>query len=156
MPSAGFLAASCVLAALLAGCSSKSGPDASEESADPTCRGRVSSWGPESSFVVDDGLKLEVVALVPSTPIVGDNAWQLRLVGDGQPVEGAELHVVPFMPDHAHASTKAVGVSELSPGTYSLKPVYFQMPGYWQVQTDITTGTAQRGSVDLEVCITQD
>jgi hypothetical protein len=72
----------------------------------------------------------------PAPPAKGDNTWDIRLVdATGEPVEGARIDVMPFMPDHGHGTSIDAVVTPASSGggQYSISPINLWMPGLWQV-----------------------
>ncbi len=58
---------------------------------------------------------------------------------DGRPVEHAAVAVRGDMPEHGHGlPTQPRMTSEVSPGTYIVEGMKFQMGGWWVVDFDIT------------------
>jgi len=88
----------------------------------------------------------------PAPPIRGDNTWviQVNQVSGGvagSPVDGIEMTVTPFMPDHGHPAAKTVTIEATgTAGQYELAPINFWMPGLWE-----TTIEAASPSADDEV-----
>lgn len=117
------------------------------------CRGRGDAL-PNLSVESGDGLALEVLSIDPEPPIVGDNAWDVALRRDGEPLIGAQndIVVLPTMPDHNHGTPVTVGVRELSDGVYRLAPVNTRMPGYWEIDVRVDTDAGAR-SLLFGVCI---
>lgn len=76
-------------------------------------------------------------------PSKGVNVWtvEVRDALSGTPLDGIALVVTPRMPDHAHG-TRAVGVTPLGTGAYTLDPVYLYMAGFWQVNIEIRDPSA--------------
>lgn len=76
----------------------------------------------------------------PAPPTRGDNVWTLTITDlDGSPIDGLTLDSTPFMPDHGHGTpnqeTQSAGTTA---GEYVLSPINLWMPGYWEVDIDIT------------------
>ena len=143
-----------VCAVLLAACGTAEEPTAVQAvDDDPTCADRGVELTPELTLEAEPELEVTLVSLSPSSPVVGDNSWQVRLRQHGALVEGATLRVVPWMPDHSHGSTKTVRVSELLPGYYELSPINFRMPGYWEVGIDILLDGSELGAVSFDTCL---
>lgn len=63
----------------------------------------------------------------------GDEVALVVVVTDGeQPVEGAELTVRPWMPEHGHGVSGAPTVETIDAGTIEARWT-FPMPGYWEL-----------------------
>jgi hypothetical protein len=96
------------------------------------------------SKVGDGGtLGFTLMAAEPAPPIRGDNTWsvQVNLMSSGDPVDGAAMIVVPFMPDHGHPAAKNVVIEPTgTAGEYELAPINFWMPGLWEVTIDAQSG----------------
>jgi hypothetical protein len=98
-------------------------------------------------------MKFVLMAADPAPPAQGKNTWTLRLLdGGGQPVSGAKVEVVPFMPDHGHGSSVVPKVTDKGDGTYSIELVYLIMPGVWQTTITATTASGQDKAV-FDFCI---
>lgn len=78
----------------------------------------------------------------PAPPIRGDNTWVIQVNQmnggvAGAPVDGADLTVTPFMPDHGHPSAKTVVIEPTgNAGEYEMAPINFWMPGLWETTID--------------------
>ena len=123
--------------------------------AESTCAGRGRPLRPQLVRSADD-VDVELLSLEPEAPVVGDNTWRLRLTRSDEALEGATLSVRPWMPDHEHASTKIVRVSELEAGTYRLSPVYLGMVGYWEIGIELTIDGEALGSVSFDTCLSRE
>jgi hypothetical protein len=75
----------------------------------------------------------------PAPPIMGSNAWKLKVTGsDGMPVSQG-LVVDVFMPDHGHPSPLSPTVTyDPATGVYGLDPIYLSMVGMWRITFTIT------------------
>ncbi len=120
------------------------------------CDGRGVRLAAGHTLSTEEGVTVELASLLPESPVQGDNTWELRLTRDEEPLAGATLRVLPWMPDHEHASTKIVQVRERAPGSYELSPVYLGMPGYWEVGVDVALEDEQLGSVGFDLCLEQE
>jgi hypothetical protein len=71
-------------------------------------------------------------------PAKGVNVWTIEVQDavTAAPLDGVTMVVMPRMPDHAHG-TRAVAVTSLGGGTYTLEPVYLYMAGFWQVSVEV-------------------
>jgi hypothetical protein len=78
----------------------------------------------------------------PVPPIRGDNTWVIQINQmsggvAGTPVDGADMTVTPFMPDHGHPSAKTVTIEPTgTAGQYEMAPINFWMPGLWETTID--------------------
>ena len=78
----------------------------------------------------------------PAPPSRGTNTWTLKVLdASGKPVTDATIDVKPFMPDHGHGTSIKASATKLADGNYTIAPLYFFMPGLWQVTFDVKSGT---------------
>jgi hypothetical protein len=107
-----------------------SGPKASC-AADPRVAAYQSGLAVPSS---DGAWTLTLQAADPSPPLVGTNTWTLGVKdAHGQTMSGLSLGVKEWMPDHGHGSSVHATVTAQPDGTYQVTPLYFFMPGVWQI-----------------------
>jgi hypothetical protein len=93
----------------------------------------------------DNALRIEV-RTAPQPPERGMNAAELRASSAaGEPVDGLELTVVPWMPDMGHGTSLTPVVTAPGGGEYRVDNLSLFMAGRWQLRTSIA-GTAT-GSV---------
>lgn len=99
------------------------------------------------------------VDAMPAPPDKGDNRWEIALSdASGTPVEGAEITVLPFMPDHGHGTSVMAEVSPgEAPGLYILDPVNLHMAGLWEIRLsislDLEGGEVSEDSVLFSFCV---
>ncbi|HEY4245059.1 MAG TPA: FixH family protein [Kofleriaceae bacterium] len=98
----------------------------------------------------------KLMSSTPAPPARDDNSWVVQLSSMsngvvGSPMVGATLSVSTYMPDHMHGGVKTVHVTDNGDGTYTLDPVNFWMPGYWQ--TTITVSGTTTDKVVYGFCI---
>ncbi len=118
---------------------------ADEERDEPVTGGDVLAGDSET-------LRLALVTLDPAVPDLGENEWTVEVRDSGDTLlEGCTIEVEPWMPDHGHGSTD-ISSTEIGAGQYSLTPVEFVMPGYWEVALSITCGE-DSDNVLLKLCI---
>jgi hypothetical protein len=93
-------------------------------------------------------IDFKLVSIDPApNPARGDNTWVVQLNQmasgvPGNPMDGATLHVTPFMPAHQHGTPVEVEISPAGqPGQYTLSPVNLWMPGVWETTIDATSGS---------------
>jgi hypothetical protein len=83
------------------------------------------------------------ITLDSDSPAVGDHEADLTLVdGAGDPLEGAEVQVTPFMPAHGHGSNE-VDATESKSGRYVAKALSLFMPGVWELRVHVVQGDAE-------------
>jgi hypothetical protein len=115
------------------------GPDAGNPDAGDliTCQNdpRVATYAPGLSVTSTSGTrKFVLLSSDPAPPARGTDTWKLRITdaaGNNQP--GLSASVLPFMPDHGHGTSVNATVTAESDGTYTVAPLYFFMPGVWQI-----------------------
>lgn len=94
------------------------------------------------SVASDDGHFEATFEPDPDPPVSGDNAVTLSLVdGDGDPVEGAELTVEPWMPGHGHGSPTEEDIEAHSTdddGVYHIHNINYNMGGFWELHVDVS------------------
>lgn len=83
----------------------------------------------------EDGLFIIRAQTEPWPPIVGNNTITLTVLDSRSknPVEGAEVEVVPWMTLHGHGSSKKTRIQEKGKGIYVIESVYFTMAGDWDL-----------------------
>lgn len=133
---------------VLAGCGSEDGevddapPSCEEDTRDDAFVAGISKTG-------DAGITLAIVDSLPAPPAKGDNQWSVELRDpDDALMPGFALEVAPFMPDHGHGTTVAVVVTDDGNGSYTLNPVNFFMPGYWETTITVVDPGATDGEED--------
>lgn len=82
--------------------------------------------GPWQGAIVQIGLK------------VGENHIEFDLTNEqGEPLDGANVEISPWMPAHGHGSVDIVA-AEVTPGHYVSDELYFNMPGLWELRFHVT------------------
>jgi hypothetical protein len=122
---------------LLAACSSSSGPGEGNTTAcSADTRADTYVAGLEKGA---GARKLKIVDARPAPPSKGQNTWLLEVRdAAGTPVEGAQITVVPFMPDHGHGSAVVPEVKALGGGRYEVTKLYLSMAGLWEMTVTVT------------------
>jgi hypothetical protein len=83
------------------------------------------------------------ITLDSASPSVGDHDVELVLVdGQGEPLQGAEIEITPFMPAHGHGSTE-VTATETDSGHYLARDVSLFMPGLWELRVHVVDGDVE-------------
>lgn len=79
---------------------------------------------------------------VIGVPDVGLNTWSLELADDaGAPMVADEVKLRPWMPDHGHGTSPAVFLGTAEAGRYDFGPFDVHMPGFWEFELTVTSGT---------------
>jgi hypothetical protein len=92
---------------------------------------------------------------LPAPPDRGDNTWTIALLdADGTPVEGAQIGVEPFMPDHMHGtSIEAQVMPGEAPGEYVIDRLNLFMPGLWDVTLNVALADGATDQVVFSFCV---
>ncbi len=69
----------------------------------------------------------------------------------GEPTLELELEVVPFMPSMGHGSSGPSPSRELGSGCYEFEGVVFNMPGTWELRTEISGAFEDSAQLTLSV-----
>ncbi len=120
-----------------------------EHGDDPTCEEdtRDDEFVAGISKTGSAGYSLSIVDSLPAPPDKGDNRWTIEVTdGAGAPVSGMALEAEPFMPDHGHGTPEVALFTDQGDGSYTLTPVNFFMPGYWET----TVTVVDPGATDSE------
>lgn len=73
----------------------------------------------------------------PDPPTSGQALLRVAVAeAGGGPVEGAQLTVIPWMPEHGHGVSQEPVVTELGGGEYEAGWSYV-MPGYWELAVQV-------------------
>ena len=96
----------------------------------------------ESLFKVTENriFSIEMV-LKEGSLSVGANSLDVIIHGQGnKDVEGAQVRVVPWMPEHRHGISEELVVKERGAGLYSLSSVPLTMEGLWELDVIVSDG----------------
>ena len=75
-----------------------------------------------------------LVASDPAPPGKGTNTWTLKVLdASNAAVPGTTVTIKLFMPDHGHGSSIVPQSTSQPDGSYQITPLFFFMPGLWQV-----------------------
>jgi hypothetical protein len=84
------------------------------------------------------GCYVGITTAQPAPPDVGDNVWTLAIRDDSGPIEGLQIVVTPWMPQHGHGLTPPdYTATELGGGTYEVAPFDLIMPGLWEFTVEL-------------------
>lgn len=120
--------------------------------ADP--RAQVYAVGLSSSSA-NGAMTITFVDADPAPPAKGNNTWTVTIEdAAGDPVNGAAIATIAYMPDHGHTSAiKPTATSLDDKGTYEIKPVNLSMPGIWEVTLTVTPTGGVTEAVKFTFCI---
>ncbi len=83
-------------------------------------------------------LSVTLLESKPGPPVKGSNEMVFLVAdGAGNPIDGAIVTVVPWMPDHAHGSATKPVVSASGGGIYRAASVNLTMAGLWQIKVGV-------------------
>ncbi len=92
----------------------------------------------------DKGL-FQVTLIVHDVDLnVGMNSFDILVLDkDRREVEGAEVTIMPWMPDMGHGVETNAAVSYKGDGVYHVDDLEANMPGHWEFRVWIKTGKAE-------------
>jgi hypothetical protein len=75
----------------------------------------------------------------PAPPARYVNDWTLAFSATGaQDLEGMEVEITPWMPDHGHGTAAPITIEDLGGGEFTASGIDLFMVGYWEVHIDLT------------------
>lgn len=106
----------------------------------------------EGSMINSDSYKLELQEMLPSPPERGSNTWTIKVSSNGssEKLEGCEIDLVPFMPEHGHGSPKQPDTIDLGDGIYQVTDIVFTMPGLWSMEFTVACNNGDREQLVYE------
>ncbi|HEX3593648.1 MAG TPA: FixH family protein [Polyangiaceae bacterium] len=115
---------------------------------------RAPAFSADLSFSNTAGFTVKLLDAQPAPPKLGDNTWTVELDdASGMPIERAKIAFSQLMIDHGHGGAKTPKLAELGGGRYSLSPVNFNMPGYWENYLKVSTDAIDT-KLTIKVCAT--
>jgi hypothetical protein len=108
-----------------------------------------------SATSTDKKIKVSFVDANPAPPEKGLNSWTIQVTdAQGKPVSGANISLVPFMPEHGHGSSITPQIMPMSQaGQYLVTLIDLFMPGVWQNTFTITPPSGTPETVVFNFCI---
>lgn len=108
---------------------------------------------PLTTLTSDDGmLSLEVRTAPMQPPSRGSIEIELAITdANGEPREGLDLHVVPWMTDMSHGTSTEPEIEETGGGRYELGPVDMFMSGRWELRTTIAGPVEDSAKIVFEI-----
>ncbi|MFT5586922.1 MAG: hypothetical protein ACI9VR_004525 [Cognaticolwellia sp.] len=94
-----------------------------------------------------DTFSVQVEALSPATPVVGENTWELAIPGSS----GCSVDLVHTMPDHGHGGPLG-DVESMGADVWEVQDLEFTMGGYWEIDVEITCDDAL-SLVPMALCV---
>ena len=97
------------------------------------------------------GLTLELSSEVTGNS-VGIHDYTLSVLdASGNPVNGLEIKIKPWMPDHDHGSDRPP-IVEANESNYTVRSVSYTMPGLWELRTQINDdGEMDTATIEVTV-----
>lgn len=88
----------------------------------------------------------------PSVPLRGSDAAELTFLDvAGNPVDGLDVSIVPWMPAHGHGTSVQPGIMPTAPGVQVATPLYLFMSGEWQLRMTITGAMDDTAIATVEI-----
>ena len=88
----------------------------------------------------------------PDVPLRGSDAAQLTFLdASGNPVDGLDLSIVPWMPAHGHGTAVQPEIMPTAPGVQVATPLYLFMSGEWQLRMTITGAMDDAAIATVEI-----
>jgi hypothetical protein len=88
----------------------------------------------------------------PQPPAVGNAAAELAITdGAGTPMTGLSLAGLLWMPAHGHGASVQPELTEASDGVYVAAPLYFFMPGAWELRLTMSGSLDDTATVSIEL-----
>jgi hypothetical protein len=102
----------------------------------------------------EGGITVKLLDSQPAPPVPrGHHTWTIELRdAAGTPVDGATIVAHPWMEVHQHGETPPA-VTPRGGGRYELSPVYFRMPGPWEVRFNVTLADQISDLPVITLCI---
>ena len=118
-------------AVLLLGCSSESAPTSDENSTFPDA--------PIATATSESGLHIDVRTAPSQPPPRGTCTVELIVTDEaGNPKDGIDLGLVPWMPAHGHGASVKPTIIAKGNGRYVATNVDFFMPGQWELRATLS------------------
>lgn len=92
------------------------------------------------SVVGDEGvITAALMDASPAPPARYINDWTLAFSASGaQELEGVEVEITPWMPDHGHGTAAPITIEALGGGLFTATGIDLFMVGYWEVHIDVS------------------
>jgi hypothetical protein len=114
--------------------------------AGPTDAGGVFPEQPFTRADSNSGALHLALRSLPQPPARGQDTVRLGVTDDGgNPVDGLELSVQPWMPVMGHGSSVVPTVTGKGQGDYDVSNLYLAMPGTWELRVAVS-GKASDGA----------
>jgi hypothetical protein len=151
-----FLGAITLAAGPLAACATSNGGASTGQASVCDTDPRAETYSAGLSAAATDGtVKVSFVDAMPTPPTKGMNTWTIQLSdANGQPMNGATIAVLPFMPDHGHGSSITPQVTPMpTAGNYQVSLLDLFMPGIWDVTFTITPSSGPAETLKFTFCV---
>jgi hypothetical protein len=109
--------------------------------------------GPVQQMAASASGQLRVdVRWSPQPPAVGNAAAELAIFdGTGAPVAGLSIAGLLWMPAHGHGASVQPELIEDEPGVFVAAPLYFFMPGAWELRLTMSGSRDDTATIALEL-----
>jgi hypothetical protein len=100
-------------------------------------------------------LDIRLATMAPAPPVTGpNNHWTLAVAdANGNPVDGLELDVAPYMPDHKHGTSIIPTVTPAGSGKYTVSAITLPMGGIWTMTVSVPSDSGVEASTVFTFCV---
>jgi hypothetical protein len=122
-------------------------------SSEPPAAPPVTFSGPVQQTAASVSGQLQVaVRWSPQPPAVGNAAAELTITDSaGVPVGGLVLAGLLWMPAHGHGASVQPELTEAGDGLFIAAPLYFFMPGAWELRLTMSGTRDDTATVSIEL-----
>ncbi|HUO40698.1 MAG TPA: FixH family protein [Mycobacterium sp.] len=109
--------------------------------------------GPSAQTVTSASGQLTIdLRWSPDVPLRGSDAAQLTFLDSaGNPVDGLDLSIGPWMPAHGHGTAVQPVITTTAPGVQVATPLYLFMSGEWQLRMTISGAMDDSAIATVEI-----
>lgn len=118
------------------------------------CSGEARDDYGQTLVTSDSGALLVTVSSEPADrPMRGNNRifFYIESTSTGEPVDGLELAMTPFMPAHGHGASQEPSLTPLGNGSYRFDDVLLSMAGLWELRTTVSGAMVDSFAPRVEV-----
>ena len=88
----------------------------------------------------------------PIRSVLGQNVGQITVTdGNGQPVDGLTLSLLPWMPSHGHGTSVTPAIIDDGGGVFVANPLYLFMAGEWQLRMTFGGAVNDTATATVEI-----
>ena len=100
----------------------------------------------------DSGALQVALRAAPDPFVLGQNVGQITVTdGNGQPVDGLTLSLLPWMPSHGHGTSVTPAIIDDGGGVFVANPLYLFMAGEWQLRMTFGGAVNDTATATVEI-----